>query len=182
MALGPINIVGDVTQLIEDLLIGLTPTLDSPADLKLGNNSTAQVNIYLFQVLENAYAKNQPWHTQPNGDQEYPALALNLNYLITPYAIDQISAHHVLSDAMRILHDNALVMGAQLPESLRLVVERLSISLMPMQLEELTRIWSALQTAYRLSVAYQVRVVLLRSSIQRTPARVLTKLDLYAQK
>lgn len=180
--LGPVNIIGDVTQLIETLLTGLTPSLDTPADLKLGNSVNSSINIYLYQVLENAYTKNQPWRAQLNGDLRYPPLALNLHYLLTPYATDQVSAHHVLNDAMRILHDSATITGGQLPESLRLVVERLSIALLPLPLEDLTRIWSALQSAFRLSVAYQVRVVLLPSTIVLSPARVVTKVDVYAQR
>lgn len=178
----PVNIIGDVTQMLEDLLSGLTPSLDSPADLSIqGNGSAGRINIYLYQVLENAYSKNQPWRTQPNGDQRYPSLALNLYYMLTPYATDEVTAHHILSDAMRILHDNALIRGADLPATLRLVVEQLAIVLVPLSLEELTRIWNALQSAYRLSVAYEVRVVLLESERSRTPDRVIEKRDAFVE-
>jgi hypothetical protein len=176
------NIIGDVTHALEDLLGVLTPSLDSPADLQIGdNNDAGRINIYLYQVLENAYAKNRVWGTRPNGDLQYPSLALNLYYLLTPYASDQLTAHHILSDAMRILHDNSLIRGTDLPDSLRPLAEQLAIALVPLQLEELTRIWNALQSAYRLSVAYEVRIVMIESQIERTPDRVLTKLDNYAQ-
>jgi hypothetical protein len=175
------NIIGDVTQTLEVLLSELTPSLDSPADLQIDNGDAGRINIYLYQVLENAYAKNRVWSTRPNGDLQYPSLALNLYYLLTPYATDQLAAHHILSDAMRILHDRSLIRGADLPESLRPVAEQLAIVLVPLQLEELTRIWNALQSAYRLSVAYEVRIVMIESQIERTPDRVMTKLDAYAQ-
>src|SRR5690606_29567114 len=129
--------------------------------------------IYLYQVLENAHAKNRHWQTAPNGDLRYPPLALNLYYMLTPYATDQLTAHHILSDAMRILHDHSVLRGPDLPASLRLVVEQLAIVLVPLTLEELTRVWHALRSAYRLSVAYEVRVVLLESETTHTPSRVL---------
>ncbi len=181
--LSPINIVGDVTQTLSDLLSELAPSLDSPADLRaLGNNDTARINIYLYQVLENPHSKNQHWRTANNGDLQYPSLALNLYYLLTPYANDQQSAHHVLGDAMRTLHDNALLRGPDLAESLRLTVDQIAIVLVPLQLEDLTRIWNALQSAYRLSVAYEVRVVLLQSTITATPDRVSLGIHSYAEK
>jgi len=181
MPLSPVNIIGDVTHTLELLLDDLTPSLVSPADLTLGENESARINIFLYQALENPFGKNRNWRTRPAGDQEYPPLALSLYYLLTPYAIDELTAHHVLGDAMRILHDNAILRGAQLAESLRQVVAQLAIALMPLGLEELTRIWNSLQSAYQLSVAYEVRVVLVSSIQERTPSRVLTKVDIYSQ-
>jgi hypothetical protein len=181
MALSAVNIVGDVTQLLETLLDPLTPSLASPAALDADDADTGSINIFLYQVLESPHAKNRLWRTLPDGGQAYPPLALHLYYLLTPYAVDLLTEHHVLGDAMRILHDSSVIRGAALPESLRLVVEQLAIVLMPLQLEELTRIWSALQSQFRLSVAYEVRVVLLESQRVVVPSRVLSKLDLYAQ-
>lgn len=182
LSLSPVNIIGSVTDTLEALLAPLSPSLDSPAELTIqGNATTGSINIYLYQVLENAYAKNQHWRTRPDGDQRYPSLALNLYYMLTPYATDQVTAHHILGDAMRVLHDNALLRGSELPMPLRLMVEQLAIVLIPLQLEELTRVWHALHSAYRLSVAYEVRVVLVDSEIERTPERVTEKLERYAQ-
>jgi hypothetical protein len=181
--LSPVNIIGDVTQTLAGLLVDLSPSLDSPAEIALqGPNPTARINIYLFQVLENPFSKNQPWLTEPGGDQRYPPLALDLLYLLTPFASDQPSAHHALGDAMRILHDHAILEGPELSDSLRLTVEQLAVVLVPMQIEDLTRVWNALQSPYRLSVCYQVRIVLVESQITVTPSRVLTRINQYAKK
>ncbi len=183
MAIGEINIIGDVTQTLSGLLADLDVTLDSPASLQGPGNddSFARLNLYLYQVLENEFSKNRPWPTLPSGELRYPPLALDLYYLLTPYASDTSSAHHVLSHAMKVLHENSIISGGQLAESLRLTVEQLAIVLCPMQLEELTRIWNSLQTPYRLSVVYEVRIVLLESDIERDASRVLTKIDLHQQ-
>lgn len=182
MALGEFNIVGDVTATLQTLLTDLDVTLDSPANLQTGGSETfARLNLYLYRVVENPFAKNQPWRTLPSGRQQYPPLALNLYYLLTPYASDPLSAHQVLSHAMQCLHDNAILSGEQLTEALQLAVDQLSVVLCPLELEELTRIWNALQTPYRLSVGYEVRIALLESQIGRTPSRVETKIDVYQQ-
>lgn len=181
MALGEINIIGDVTQTLSALLDDLDVTLDSPASLQgpANDDNFSRLNLYLYQVLENEFAKNQRWPTRPTGELNYPPLALDLFYLLTPYASDTLSAHHVLSHTMKVLHENSIINGSQMAESLRLSVEQLAIVLCPMQLEELTRIWNSLQAPYRLSVVYEVRIVLVESDIERDALRVLTKLDLH---
>ena len=50
-----------------------------------------------------------------------------------------------------------------------------------MELEDLTRIWNSLQTPYRLSVVYEVRIALINSEQQREPNRVERKIDVYEQ-
>jgi hypothetical protein len=178
MPLGDSNIIGDVTQTLENLLSGLDLSLDSPATLPTGGEADfRRLNLFLYQVLENPYAKNQPWGSPSAAVQTYPALALNLFYMLTPYARDTLSAHQVLSHAMGLLHDNSIVTGADLAGDLPVTVEQLAIVLCPMTLEELTRIWNALQSPYRLSVCYEVRIALLQSDIRRDVSRVMTKID-----
>ena len=132
-------------------------------------------------MLESPHGKNRTLRTRADGDREGPPLVLKLYYLLTPYAADLVTEHHILGDAMRTLYDHALIKDDELPESLRLVTSQVAIVLLPLQLEELTRIWSALQSAFRLSVAYEVRVVPIDSETVVTPSRVLTKLDLVGQ-
>jgi hypothetical protein len=182
MALGDTNIIGDVTLTLQDLLKDLVVTLESPATLPTGGEADyKKLNLFLYQVLENEFAKNQQWVSLSSAAQEYPSLAVNLHYMLTPYARDMISAHQVLNHAMRILHDNAILSGEQLSGSLSAAVEQLAVVLCPMTLEELTRIWNALQSPYRLSVCYEVRIALVRSEIRRTVPRVSQKIDVFAQ-
>ena len=183
MALGDANAIADVTQTLVNLLTGLDVTLDSPAALQAGaaDATWAKINLYLYQVLENPHSKNQPWVTRDDGKAEYPPLALNLYYLLTPYASDTPSAHTVLSHAMQTFYDHSILADADLVEPLRLSVDHLSLTLVPLKLEDLTRIWNALQTPYRLSVAYEARIALIRSQQADEAGRVLTRTNEYAQ-
>lgn len=181
MALGDTNIVGDVTSTLKALLAGLDVTLESPASLPSSGQNFKKLNLFLYQVLENPFAKNQAWESLTDADQRYPSLALNLYYMLTPYASDALSAHQVLSHAMGLLHDHSIVSGAELSGPLSTVVEQLAIVLCPTTLEELTRIWNALQSPYRLSVCYEVRIALIHSEIHRTVSRVSTKIDVFQQ-
>jgi hypothetical protein len=185
MALGDTTVIADVTDMLTVLLDELEVTLDSPAELKSTGtgNEWGKINLYLYQVLENPYAKNQPWVTSDSSsfEQTYPPLAVDLFYLLTPYASDTRSAHSVLGHAMRVFHEHSIIEKPQLPAPLRLIIEQLSINLCPLKLEELTRVWNALQTPYRLSVAYQVKILLIQSEITRPISRVEEKMVTYSQ-
>lgn len=179
MALGDVNIIAEVTQTLTNLLAGLDVTLDSPADLRGDNGSFQKINLYLYQVLEHAYTKNQPPIAIDAQTQQKPPLTLRLYYLLTPYASDAASAHKVLGHAMQIFYDNAIVTETQMTEPLRLATDKLAIVLLSAKLEDLTRIWNALQTPYRLSVCYEVRVVPIESSRSQETMRVRSRTDIF---
>lgn len=124
-------------------------------------NSSHKLSIWLYQVTENEFIKNQPrlQSDVAGKDREKrlrnPPLGLNLYYLVTPFNADPTMDHLLLGRTMQILYDNAIIPLYSPGDELR---EQLSISLCRLSLEELTRIWEALKEPYRLSVCYQVRV------------------------
>jgi len=179
VALGDVSVISDVTETLVKLLAGLDVTLDSPADLKGASGSFEKINLYLYQSLEHAYTKNEPPFSLDDGTLQYPPLTLRLYYLLTPYASDPLSAHKVLGHAMRVFYDNAIVSEDKLAEPLRVAAEKLCIVLLSTKLEDLTRIWNALQTPYRLSVCYEVRVVPVESSLSREIVRARSRRNLY---
>jgi len=181
MAIGDINVIAEVTQTLTNLLSGLDVTLDSPADLRGDAGNFQKLNLFLYQVLEHAYTKNQPAYAIDASTQQYPPLTLRLYYLLTPYASDPASAHKVLGHAMQIFYDNAIVAETQMTETLRLATDKLAIVLLQSKLEDLTRIWNALQTPYRLSVCYEVRVVPIESTRGGTTPRASSKTDIFSQ-
>jgi hypothetical protein len=181
MAIGDVNIIAEVTQTLTNLLAGLDVTLDSPADLRGETGNFQKINLYLYQVLEHAFTKNQPPFAVDAGTQQYPPLTLRLYYLLTPYASDPASAHKVLGHAMQIFYDNALVAETKMTETLRLATDKLAIVLQSAKLEDLTRIWNAQQTPYRLSVCYEVRVVPIESTREQASPRAVSKTDNFSQ-
>lgn len=179
MALGDVSIISDVTDSLVQLLAGLDVTLDSPADLKNATGSFEKLNLYLYQVVEHPYTKNQPAFPLNDGTLQYPPLTLRMYYLLTPYASDPLSAHKVLGHAMRTFYDNAIMTDTRLPESLRLVADKLSLVLVSAKLEDLTRIWNALQVPYRLSVCYEVRVVPIESALTAGVQRAVSRTQIF---
>ena len=168
-----------------------TTVTTQPLDKARESNNTAnQLNLFLYHTLPNAAWANMdmPRRIVP-GETGIPALALKLYYLMTAYGrgddTTQPFSHQVLGQAMSVLHDHPLL-GAEeiraatavaLPRTdLDRQIERVRITLQPLSLEELSKLWTGLQTQYRLSVAYEATVVLIDSTqVVRAPLPVLTR-------
>jgi Pvc16 N-terminal domain len=158
-----------------------------PPDKAREGTTTNQVNLFLYQTAIDGAWRNQdvpgPGQVTSAGARR-PPLGLVLHYLLTAFGSgnnDGVRAHRVLGRAMSILHDHALL-GPQeireaLPDSdLAEQVERVRITLHPTSLDELSKLWTAFQTEYRLSVAYEASVVLLDSTLPATtPLPVLRR-------
>lgn len=125
-------------------------TLESPLVLRSGNI----LSVFLYRVDTNDSIIDQG--QMPAGTQaDALPLPLNLYYLVTPIAEHAEDAHVLLNAAMEILNNSPVVQINSLPET---VTRTLEITCKPLPLDEITRLWLALRTPYRLSVSYEVRV------------------------
>lgn len=175
--------IAATTRTLRNLLLARMPQLDGdlsdlevtlqPPDVARKGISKAQLNLFLYQVVYNAAWRNQdmPGRVRP-GETAPPALALNLHYLITAWGrgdsdSDAIS-HRVLAAAMSTLHDRPVLDGNDirnaLPDNdLAEQIERVRLSPLPQSVDELSKLWTAFQTNYRVSSAYEATVVLIDS-------------------
>lgn len=135
------------------------------------------VNIFLFQATPNASLRNLdlPQRGGAGGLVGRPVAALDLHYLLTCYGdTASFEPERVLGSVARRLHeqpvlDRALIAAtiedaqnaAAIGESdLAAAPELVKFAPTPLNLEELSKLWSILfQTAYRLSCAYRGTVV-----------------------
>jgi hypothetical protein len=162
-------------QTINSAIPGTTITT-KPLDKARDNVTGNQLNLLLYQTLPNAAWRNQdlPRQVKP-GEIAPPPLPLDLFYLLTAYGQndDDLLAHQVLGRAMSVLHDHPLLGADEIQNALpnndlHLQPERVRITVQPLSLEELSKLWAAFQTQYRISAAYQVALVLIEST---RPAR-----------
>ena len=168
----------------DPLLQGTAVTMQPPDEARGANPPDRQLNLYLYQVMPNASYRNAdiPRQLRP-GETGQPPLALNLYYLLTAYAIDdqQPVSHRILGRAMAVLNDHPLLgrreIETALPNTgLSEQFERVRLSLQPLALEDIFKLWSGFQTHYRLSAAYEATVVLIESTRPRSaPAPVLQR-------
>ena len=121
------------------------------------------VAIYLFEVVEDASARNRPRVREPDGDRiriKKAAMALLLRYLVTPIGANAGDAQKILGRVLQLLYDHPILSGNDLvPELQQHTNLALKVSLAPLTLEERARFWYAIQKPYRLCVTYEVRVV-----------------------
>ena len=148
------------------------------------NVNSNQLNLYLYQTLPNGAWRNmdQPGVVR-SGETGSPPLALNLHYLFTAFGVDnsEILSQRILGTAMSVLHDRPLLDSSDLKNALPGVdpgdqIEHVHFSPQPLSLEEISKLWTALQTQYRLSTTYLATVVLIDSQQPtKTPLPVLAR-------
>ena len=148
-------------------------SLQSPADLE--SNNSVRLSMYLYRILENPYLKNRFSVDGTGGKQRKPPLTLDLYYLLTPMLGTPREQQIVLGKTMQILYDRAILQGADLSNGLGTSGEEVRLVLNPVSLEELTRVWQALEIPYRLSVCYIARVVIVDSEQEQFRQPIVDK-------
>ena len=126
--------------------------LQSPTET--AKDSANRLSLWLYHITENEYVSNQPIQRTGSDMQLSPPLALNLHYLMTPFATSGLSNLLLLGKTMQVLNDNKIILVEEdgVAEELRLIFNQGS-------LEELSRVWNALREPYRLSLCYEVKTV-----------------------
>jgi hypothetical protein len=150
--------------------VGLPPKEEELA------NGEPRVNLFLYRATENPALKNQqiPGHGDPAA-YGHPPLALNLHYLVTAYGLttapgledlhDDRTAQQLLGSTMRILHDLPILTADIVDEpDLNGAFERAKLTLEPLSVEDVSKVWTALNRPYRLSAAYEASVVQIESN------------------
>lgn len=139
-------------------LNGIAIDLRSPKEMRDDNNAEG-ISFWLYRVTRNGFTSNQPAARPSPTQQARNPLTLDLYYLATPVLRDPRLRHVALGRVLQVLHDHSRLHGAELQDSLRDSSQELRVTLEVPALEELTRIWSALQDDYQLCVSYHVQVV-----------------------
>lgn len=173
------DLPSDVQPTAEILITNLP--LDEAYEFDQAKN---QVNLFLYHVEHSAAWRNMeiPGRVK-NGETATPPLGLNLYYLITAYGQDknEIIGHLLLGKAMSILHDHPVLSREEIRAAfsasrLHEQIERVRISPQPISIDEVSKLWTGFQSQYKLSVAYQVSVVLIESKRPSTvPLPVLMR-------
>jgi uncharacterized protein DUF4255 len=145
---------------------GFTVELATPQEM----GADAQgVSLWLYRVLRDDMRLNDPPRVRPRPpelEQLPPPLPLRLHYLVTPLAADAPDTEQkILGRVMQLLHSRPMLAGAALQGDLAGTDSELSVRLESLALEELTRIWDALEGSYQLSVSYEVSVVNIDSAV-----------------
>lgn len=185
--------IEDVSRTLVDLL---TNELKPAVTVELAppkNPNASDLTLFLYKVAPNPDLNNADRRplTRPDGRlaTDRPPLVLDAYYMLTAHAgpAARLSdAHRNLSKAMRVLHDHGVVSGSLLRShgpGLGLAADSvLHITLNPMTMEDMTRIWSVFpDTPYEISVAYLVTPVEIESALEDVGAPVVDQVHRQGQ-
>lgn len=123
------------------------------------------VSLWLYRLQRDGETLNQPPRRIAPGELEPRPLPLRLHYLVTPI-VDHATRplapeleQHVLGKALQVLHDVGSLRGPLLRDDLSGEALEIFVRMEPLSLEEITRVWDALDLSYQLCVSYEVSVV-----------------------
>lgn len=121
--------------------------------------ASVAVTLFLYRVTVSEHARSgyQRGYTSPG---RRPALPVELHWMLSVWASSPAAEHVVFAWAISQLEDMQLLDGSLLtPEGGW--SESDTVQLLPeeLRLEDLMRVWDALQPSYRLSASYVARVV-----------------------
>lgn len=160
----------------------LSVTALPPDRVLTGTDERTQLNLYLYRLTPNSSWRRGEVFASHKTSQEKPPLALDLHYLLTAYGERDFQAEVLLGHAFQFLYETPVLTQ----ETIRSVLASLSqgngsgpgltalaastladqleqITIRPefLSLEDLSKLWSSLQTRSRLSMTYEVSVVLI---------------------
>jgi Pvc16 N-terminal domain len=162
-------------------LTGLTgvEVTTEPLDRARAGPDSPRLNLFLYQTALNGAWRNMdiPRRVPPGGPPS-PPLALNLYYLLTAYGKEgdpNLLEYRLLGAGMSLLHDHPLLGRSELElltpplntAGLSEQMERLRITPQALSSDEMSKLWTAFATNYRLSTAYEVSVLLIESTRRR---------------
>jgi Pvc16 N-terminal domain len=179
----------------------VTVSAKAPDLIKLDDpNAGPQLNLFLYAVSHNAGWRNASLPSRDAGGSRVanPQLALDLHYLLTAYGRDDLQAEILLGYAMHLLHERPFLDRATIRKALQLgpvptdvlpsafddppnagladQFETLKITWAPMDVDALSKLWTAIQTHFRPSAAFEVSVVLIEADrAASAPLPVLTR-------
>ena len=164
-------------------------TAVAPDSIKVDDPDFAPcLNLFLYRVSPNTGWVNVglPSYAADGTRRTNPPLALDLHLLLTAYGKSDFQAEILLGYAMSLLHEHPVLDRAAirralepsplgpsiLPPAFQALsasdladqVEAVTVTLEPMDTEEMSRLWSAIQSHYRPTAAYVASVVLIETT------------------
>ena len=186
------DVLAGITSALGNILLGALHQGELNADLSFAQpsqlpqtlDSPIQLNLYLYRTEVSSARRNEPLPAAArNGESAPVPLPLQLWYLlsVSAHATQMIEAHRIFARALLAFHDHPVLEAADVPDAelrpaLAGQTERIRIVRQPLNEEELTKLWSAIQSPLRLSASYLVSTALIESGRPtRTPKPVLRR-------
>jgi Pvc16 N-terminal domain len=180
----------------------VTVSVVAPDRVVPANGAEAsQINLFLYLVTPNTGWRNQQLPSRDSTGRlllTNAPLALDLHYLLSVYSNGDLHGEILLGYAMQLLHEMPVLtrdairmalnpspaVGSALPPSLRALVdsgledqvELIKLTPQYLNTEEMSKLWTAMQSHFRPTAAYTASVVLIQAQRPaRSPLPVLSR-------
>ncbi len=144
-------------------------SLNNPQEMQ-GAGPRQGLSLWLYRVVRDEQRLNAPRRRLSPSQFERVPLPVRLHYLATPLASPQstdplspVLEQTILGKVLQVFHDHAVLRGSDLAGDFTGTDLELRVRLETMSLEEITRVWDALERSYQLSVSYEVSIVYISS-------------------
>lgn len=137
-----------------------------------------KLSLFLYFLTEDPSYKNRDYQSINNSELQDPGLALELFYMLvansTAMPSDRaLEEHKWLGLAMQIFHNNTILTDPVLQGGLANKGLQIKVTLNLLPLDDLTKIWQALQMPpFKLSVCYRVAPIFIESDATITISRI----------
>jgi hypothetical protein len=135
-----------------------------------------QLMVFLYAIEQNAHLRNLPPAPTPSGDYVPAPLVLTLQYMITYVTDTPSDAHEWLTEVLRTFASQQHLGPADLDPSLHGRIDGLTVRLRSLTIEELNRLWTALNVGMRLALFYEVDAALIEPDDPETTGPVERRL------
>jgi len=151
---------------------GMVVSLNTPEEMT--ERPSEGLSIWLYRLIRDDQRLNDPpIRVSPTELQPAP-LPLRLHYLITPVTNRQFgdpeTEQIILGKVLQAFHSRPVLRGTDLQAEFSGTEVELKVRLESLALDEITRVWEALEGSYQLSVSYEVSVVNITPELE--PERV----------
>jgi Pvc16 N-terminal domain len=122
-------------------------------------------------VVRDSERLNDPPFRMSVTELKDPPLPMRLHYLITPITSrdnqgDPETEQYVLGKVLQMFHTTSTLRGANLRDEFIGSDIELNIRLETLNLDEIARVWDALEGSFQLCVSYEVSVVNIDSALE----------------
>lgn len=191
---------GDIASTVSDnVVVSALP----PDRIDVGNGTErSQLNLFLYRTTLNPGWRNAGLPARDRGGHPVSRdpLVVDLHYILSAYGAEELHSEILLGYAMQLLHEHPVLaresvalalegpdlVGDEesLPPMLRALagsalaeqIEMIKITPAGLSIEDMSKVWTSFQVAYRPSVAYTATTVIIESRVQpRTGPPVQTR-------
>jgi hypothetical protein len=143
--------------------VTLAVSLNTPEEM--GESGERGISLWLYRIVRDGAALNLPPRRVAPDRMRLAPMPVLLHYLVTPVfqGLQGIPAPEfeqtLLGKVLQLFHEMPSMRGSDLLGTLAAPDMELTVRLETLSLDDVTRVWDALDRSYQLCISYEVSVV-----------------------